>query len=90
MPTLRVTVKGFVQGVGFRAYVAGLARSLGVCGEVWNQRDGSVGAILQHPDQEVLRMLVERLWEGPGKVDAVEAEGVDLPTFRDFQIGMTR
>ncbi len=83
-------MKGFVQGVGFRAYTVGLARSFGICGEVWNQLDGSVGMLIQHEEEGVLRAMVERLWQGPGKVDAVEEEEVDLPPLRDFRIGLTR
>lgn len=90
MQTIRVTVRGFVQGVGFRAYVAGLARSFGVRGEVWNQRDGTVGVLVQHEDEGVMTALIERLWHGPGKVEAVETEEVDLPSFREFRIGATR
>lgn len=33
---------GFVQGVGYRAYVKGIADRLGVVGTVKNQDDGSV------------------------------------------------
>ena len=35
-------VHGFVQGVGYRAYVAGIAEKIGVSGFVRNTSDGSV------------------------------------------------
>lgn len=35
-------VHGFVQGVGYRAYVKGVADRLGIGGVVMNQQDGSV------------------------------------------------
>ncbi len=38
----RIVVRGTVQGVGFRPWVARLAREQGVAGEVWNAGDGVV------------------------------------------------
>lgn len=40
-------VHGFVQGVGYRAYVKGLAEKLKIGGMAMNQDDGSVLVIVQ-------------------------------------------
>ncbi|MFW6174946.1 MAG: acylphosphatase [Chloroflexota bacterium] len=57
-------VEGQVQGVGFRAWVSTLARSMGIRGYVRNNRDGSVDVLAIGP-RESLTTLVERLREGP-------------------------
>lgn len=46
-------VHGFVQGVGYRAYVKGLAEKLGIGGIVMNQEDGSVLIIAQAPGADI-------------------------------------
>ena len=58
------TVRGQVQGVGFRWFIVRQASQLGLVGWVANARDGSV--VLE---AEGLRSAVERLvelvWKGP-------------------------
>jgi acylphosphatase len=54
---LRAIVNGIVQGVGFRYFVVGAARSLALAGYVRNARDGTV---------EVLEELLAELQAGPG------------------------
>jgi acylphosphatase len=61
---LVATVRGFVQGVGFRWFVERAAARLGLEGWVTNQSDGSVEVVAEGlPDQ--LGQLVLQLWEGP-------------------------
>ncbi|MGB1006626.1 MAG: acylphosphatase [Thalassobaculaceae bacterium] len=43
---LRLRIRGRVQGVGFRDWVATAARAHGLSGWVRNRRDGSVEALL--------------------------------------------
>ncbi len=50
-------VHGFVQGVGYRAYVKGLAEKLGIGGIVMNQEDGSVLIIAQAPGADIEKAL---------------------------------
>jgi acylphosphatase len=71
--TVRVTVRGLVQGVFFRASCADLAAELGISGWVRNTPEGLLEAVFQGPDEAVERMLA---WcrEGPrhARVDAVD------------------
>ncbi len=53
-------VHGFVQGVGYRAYVKGVADTLGVNGEIENLDDGSV-AITAEAEKGVLDEFEKRL-----------------------------
>lgn len=55
--TWRVLAEGRVQGVGFRCQTTDKARELGVTGWVRNEYDGSVRAVVQHADPEVLAEL---------------------------------
>jgi len=71
---LVATVRGQVQGVGFRWFVQREAARLGLDGWVANQSDGSVEVVAEGPEA-VLGELVLMLWEGPlgasvGSVDA--------------------
>ena len=80
-----------MHGVGFRAFVYGEALHLGVCGEVWNARDGTVMATAQHEEKEVLERLAERIWEGPGSVsEVISTEAAPGPKFERFSIRPSR
>jgi acylphosphatase len=71
----QITIRGRVQGVGYRAFVEHQARTLGLEGWVRNRRDGSVEALLAGPDAIVADMI-EQCRRGPAyaRVEAVEAE----------------
>jgi acylphosphatase len=62
--TVRVTLRGRVQGVGFRAWTVSLARGLGLDGWVRNRADGSVEAVFSGAGEAVSRAL-ERMDVGP-------------------------
>jgi acylphosphatase len=57
MRRVRVVVRGRVQGVFFRATVAGLARDLELAGSVTNRPDGAVEVVFQGPAEAVERMI---------------------------------
>ena len=61
---LVATVRGRVQGVGFRWFVQREAHRLGLEGWVANQPDRSVEVVAEGP-QGQLEQLVLQLWEGP-------------------------
>jgi acylphosphatase len=69
---LDATVRGRVQGVGYRYFALREATSLGLDGFVANQADGSVRVVAEGP-AATLDTLVARLREGPpaGWVDDV-------------------
>ncbi len=60
----RATVRGRVQGVGFRYFVLRRAQSLDLCGWVANRPDGSV-EVLAEGEQSQLDELLELLRHGP-------------------------
>lgn len=62
--TWEVLAEGRVQGVGYRYHVHKWASELGVAGWVRNEPDGSVRAVLQHADPEVLAELAHRMRTG--------------------------
>jgi acylphosphatase len=68
-----VSVRGQVQGVGFRAFVEYHALRHGVEGWVRNRRDGSVEAVFAGPPPAVEAMIAEcRVGPPSGHVDALD------------------
>jgi acylphosphatase len=61
---VEASVRGRVQGVGFRVFALREAVHLGVDGFVANEQDGSVHVMAEGPRTE-LEALVVRLEEGP-------------------------
>lgn len=72
---LEAVVSGRVQGVGFRAYVRGWARKLGLTGWVRNEPDGTV-CLVAEGEPAALDRLVRLLHGGPptAHVETVETE----------------
>jgi acylphosphatase len=72
---LRASVRGRVQGVGFRAYAAREARRLGLTGWVRNEYDGTVTTEAEGPD-EAVEAFLGWLRHGPpsARVTGVDAE----------------
>jgi len=79
----QVMIRGRVQGVGYRAWVAHVATVLGVEGWVRNRRDGGVEAVFAGPAKAVTEM-VARCRRGPSaaEVAAVEDEAADADALR--------
>jgi len=71
--TVRVSIRGLVQGVFFRASCAEQAARLGVSGWVRNTADGRLEAVFHGSDDAVER-IVAWCHEGPrhARVDAVD------------------
>lgn len=61
---LEASIRGRVQGVGFRHFIRVRAAALGLVGWVSNEPDGSVSVIAEGP-RDVLKSLERLLHEGP-------------------------
>jgi len=71
---LEATVRGRVQGVGYRYFVLRIAGRRGLTGWVANQLDGSVRCVVEGPSDELDRIEKELRDGPPGAiVDAVQA-----------------
>lgn len=80
-----VSVRGRVQGVGFRYFVHKHARRLGICGWVRNEEDGSV-LIAAAGQQDAMDEFVACVSKGPTsarvestQIGPLEIDRLDLP-----------
>ncbi len=64
MKQAHVYISGFVQGVGYRAYVRSKARKLGLVGWVRNLSDERVEGVFQG-EKEVIERLLKLCRRGP-------------------------
>jgi len=84
---LTATVRGYVQGVGYRYYALQHARALGLTGFARNERDDSVIVVAEGPTS-LLAQLIEALWRGPEGADVQDIQPAwgpathEFPTFR--------
>lgn len=80
-------VKGRVQGVGYRAFVVDVARTLGLSGWVRNTPEGDVQLEAQGADENLER-LAELLKEGPSLAHArsVTVVTTERPAYDGFDI----
>ncbi|HEV7911684.1 MAG TPA: acylphosphatase [Methylocella sp.] len=91
---VRVTISGYVQGVGYRAWMEMEARALGVRGWVRNRLNGDVEALFAGPPDAV-EALCAACWRGPpqalvDKVEVVEADPAALGPVAGFRQIPTR
>ena len=75
----RLTITGYVQGVGYRDWTITTARRLGLSGWVRNRTDGEVEALIVGDDNRVSEMI-DACRRGPSlaRVDNLDIEPVDL------------
>ena len=87
MKTIRLTIKGKVQGVFYRATAKDIADALGIKGWVRNLPDDNV-EIRATASEESLQKFMNWCKQGPpkAKVDEVIIEELDLQEFNDFRI----
>jgi acylphosphatase len=71
---LRATVRGMVQGVGFRWHTREVARRLNLRGYVRNRYDRTVEVVAEGPEH-TLRQFLAFLEQGPS---AAVVKGVDV------------
>jgi acylphosphatase len=79
----QVTIRGRVQGVGYRYWVEQQARARGIEGWVRNRRDGRVEALFAGPP-DVLSGMIALCRRGPAaaRVDAVQEEQANAEALR--------
>ena len=73
-----VTIRGRVQGVGYRYFVEHEARSRDLEGWVRNRRDGSVEAVFSGPAEAVAAMIAAcRRGPSSARVEALQDEAAN-------------
>lgn len=87
MKTIRLIVKGKVQGVFYRAHTKEVAELLGVKGWVRNLPDNNV-EITATAAEDVLQKFIGWCKQGPprAKVDEVIVEELSVEEFHGFKI----
>ena len=87
MKTIRLTIKGKVQGVFYRATAKDVADLLGIKGWVKNLPDNNV-EITVSAAEDVLQKFIGWCKQGPPKarVEDVIVEELDLEEFSGFMI----
>jgi acylphosphatase len=75
---VRVTIRGLVQGVGYRAWTQIEAERRGLRGFVRNRLNGNVEAVFAGA-ADAVQALCEACWQGPrlAQVESVEIEDID-------------
>lgn len=87
MKTLRVKIKGLVQGLFFRKFVKENADKLGVRGFVRNLEDGRIEIVIEGRDEKVNELLAG-CKKGPkhSEIKEIEVEEIKHQGFEDFKI----
>jgi acylphosphatase len=83
-----ITVRGRVQGVGFRYFVQNAATRLGLTGNVRNCPDSSVEIVAEGSNRAIAD-LIEQVKQGPRLSRVERVDAVDIPvegTFGSFSI----
>lgn len=87
MKTLRVKIKGVVQGIFFRKFVKDNADELSVRGFVRNLEDGRIEMVMEGKDDKVNELLI-KCKKGPkhSEIKEIEIEEIKHQGFKDFKI----
>lgn len=86
---LEATVRGRVQGVGFRWFVERQAARLRVVGWASNESDGSVKVVAEGSPAALDELLAE-LWRGPPGADIAQVDHQQLAPTGEFERFGTR
>lgn len=87
MSTYKITISGQVQGVGFRPFVYGLAKSFSLTGRVFNNEEGVV--IFVSGSKDPVQQFYDKLLQNPPPVSKIKNSAiieVENSTFTDFNI----
>ena len=82
--TVRVIVRGRVQGVGYRAWVEREAQARRLSGWVRNRRDGSVEALFSG-DAMAIDAMIEACRSGPRMAAVEDVTASDAPADRELR-----
>jgi acylphosphatase len=85
---IEALVRGYVQGVGFRAFVRREARSLGLVGSVRNGAEGGVYVVAEG-ERFALVALIGALQVGPSEAEVQDVDVTWKPytgAFADFEV----
>ncbi len=82
MKTSQITIKGIVQGVGFRPFVYSLADNLGLTGKVWNTSSG-VEIVISGKEESIDTFLSE-LQHSPPPLAQIDSIEIHLLIFKEF------
>jgi acylphosphatase len=85
--TVHASIKGRVQGVGYRLWTEHKASELGLVGWVRNRHDGSVEAVFQGP-AETVDAMIEACRRGPSAavVTDVQVREEEPGSFAGFKV----
>ena len=86
----QLTIRGLVQGIGYRYYCYRAASSLGLTGWVKNNPDGSV-LVMAEGDRSLVEELIKELKVGPpsATVTDVDVAWTEYTgRFRNFDVSM--
>lgn len=83
MQTVRIIIRGKVQGVFFRKYAFETAIKLGIDGFVQNDSDGNV-IIEATGEKQILDRLVQWCYGGSPRSEVEQVEVSEIPE-KDFQ-----
>lgn len=87
MDTIQISVKGIVQGVGFRPFVYALANNLNLTGKVWNT--SSSVEIIVTGEKNTLASFTQELRNNPpplARIDQLEFHPIDSQVSSKFEI----
>lgn len=86
--TVKITVKGIVQGVGFRYYITRAAKELNITGYAKNLYTGEV-EILAEGARSSLEKIIEIAQKGPphSRVESCKVDWLEFENkYRNFEI----
>lgn len=82
---VRIRVTGYVQGVGFRAFVRRHAMRLGLRGYARNMPDGSVEVVAQGDDYAI-DQLIDTLRGSDFDIDSIETTRLEGCSYDGFRV----
>lgn len=67
--TIKIVLKGYVQGVGMRYFIKTHAKALGIKGYVQNNQDGSVTVVAMGYKKDIQSLMHQIKHQSPGDID---------------------